>query len=54
MTRPDEYPPALQQSQLAQVRAAQRRAGGQLLVHARQQLLEQNQQTLAASCGSPA
>jgi hypothetical protein len=54
MTRPDEHPPTLQQSQLAQVRAARRRARGQLLVHASQQLLEQNQQTLAAHHGWPA
>jgi len=52
MTRPDKHTPTFQQSPLAQVRAGQRRASGQPLVHARQQLLEQNQQMPAAHHGS--
>ncbi len=51
---PTEYPPILQQSQPAQVRAVRRRASGRLLVHAGQQRLEHNQQTPAAHHGSPA
>ncbi len=54
MTRPDEHMPAPQQSQLVQVRAARRRASGQPLVHARQQLLAHHQQMPAAHHGPPA